>query len=78
MLSNRHESTRVERLVTTNDDPSYRMSISKTLRLPVVSRFKNMGAPCLLLQIDIRYDRSSFADWSNRVESSTFATLFSL
>ena len=42
MLSNRHESTRVERLVTTNDDPSYRMSISETLRLPVVSRFKNM------------------------------------
>ena len=60
MLSNRHESTRVERLVTTNDDPSYRMSICKTLR-----------KYCLLLQIDIRYDGSSFAVTSRsiRVES---------
>ena len=32
MLSNRHESTPIERLVTTNDDPSYRMSICKTRR----------------------------------------------
>ena len=32
MLSHRHESIRIERLDTTNDDPSYRMSICKTLR----------------------------------------------
>ena len=35
-LSNRHESTRIEQLVTTNDDPPYRMSICRTL-IPQVS-----------------------------------------
>ena len=60
MLSHRHESIRIERLDTTNDDPSYRMSICKTLR-----------KYCLLLQIDIRYNGSSFAVTSRsiRVES---------
>ena len=36
-------------------------------RLPIVSRFKNVGGPCLLLQIDIRYDRSSFAVTSRSI-----------
>ena len=42
--------------------------------------FTLVGGPCLLLQIDIRYDGSSFAVTSRsiRVESLTFATLYSL
>ena len=48
---------RIERLDTTNDDPSYRMSIFKTLR-----------KYCLLLQIDIRYDGSSFAVTSRSIQ----------
>ena len=32
MLLNRHKSTRIEQLVTTNDNPLYWMSICKTLR----------------------------------------------
>ena len=57
MLTIRHGWTRIERLVTANDDPSYRMSI------------------CGVLQINIRYDGSSFFFVTSRsigVESCRF------
>ena len=35
MLSNRHDSTRIEGLITINDDPSYWMLICKTLQTDI-------------------------------------------
>ena len=62
IVSNRVESSKFATLYGSENSDD---------RLPVVSCFKNVGGLCLPLQIDIRYDGSSFTVTcrSIRVES---------
>ena len=66
-VANVDDSTRIERLITANDDPSYRMSICR--RRQYFLR---------VLQIDIRYDGSSFvvSSRSIRIDSCRFDNIF--
>ena len=52
MLSNRHDSTRIEGLITINDDLSYWMLICKTLQTDIWYDGSSFAVTSCLIQVE--------------------------